>query len=452
MGDEQDSWFKPFGFDPAKFVADAAKTIENTATAVVQEAGAVVQQAGAAISGAVKTVASAAPALGLKPGALAGGSGGEPSSPSSLGGSVGRGGQNNPNDVKGIQRALGISDDGKCGPGTIKAIEDFQRSLGQAKPDGRIDPGGPTSRALAGGAKGGSAAASATAAQNLVAPGSTNAGILETAEVALIAAGEVTGVSGAARKVKAAASGALKNAEQAESIVADDPFAAVIGLGFGAVQGVAPGGFLLGSPKPESKAFELGRGVGLIGGGIAVVAVGGGAEVVGTTLDATGVGAVVGVPVNILGAAAIASGVVSAGAGIVTVGGVLATEGGGAAKGPPTEVDPPKPPEPKAPKPNIALTPEQARQNLIDAVAEQKATAKESQEALEEFIRFRQNRPGSKSGLGDPSKFDPDVLEALQDRASRAQQADEAAIVKLQAARDAAARARGGGGFPPPRR
>ena len=161
MGDEQDSWFKPFGFDPGKFAADALKTVENAATAVVQEAGAVVQKAEAAISGAVKTVASAAPSFGSKP--AAGASGGEASSPSSLGGSVGRGGQNSPNDVKGIQRALGINDDGKCGPATIKAIEDFQRTLGQAKPDGRIDPGGPTSRALAGGGGGGSAAAPAPA-------------------------------------------------------------------------------------------------------------------------------------------------------------------------------------------------------------------------------------------------------------------------------------------------
>ena len=224
---------------------------------------------------------------------------------------------------------------------------------------------------------------------------------------------------------------------------------------------MAPGGFLLPSPKPESKAFELGRGVGLIGGGVAAVAIGGGEEVVGTGLDVTGVGAVVGVPINILGAVTIASGVASAGVGVATVGGVLATGGGGAgAKGPPTEVDPPKPPpEPEIPKANVPLTPEQIQQNLIDAVAKQKATEKAAQEATEEFVRFRALKPNPARGVkGDPSKFDPVVSEALEDQMLRAQRANDEAIIELKAAqqaeRDAAGRAkgqRGGGGFPPPR-
>ena len=74
--------------------------------------------------------------------------------------------------------------------------------------------------------------------------------------------------------------------------------------------------------------------MGLIGGGIAAVAIGGGEEVIGVGLDATGVGAVVGVPVNILGAVTIASGVAAAGVGVATVGGVLATGGGGGEKPP----------------------------------------------------------------------------------------------------------------------
>lgn len=45
MSDENDSWFKPFGFDPGKFAADALKTVENTATAVVQGAKVMVQKA-----------------------------------------------------------------------------------------------------------------------------------------------------------------------------------------------------------------------------------------------------------------------------------------------------------------------------------------------------------------------------------------------------------------------
>jgi hypothetical protein len=63
---------------------------------------------------------------------------------------VGRGGKNAPNDVRAVQTALGIASDGQCGGQTIAAIEAFQRSLGQAKPDGRIDAGGPTEHALTG--------------------------------------------------------------------------------------------------------------------------------------------------------------------------------------------------------------------------------------------------------------------------------------------------------------
>jgi len=123
-------------------------------------------------------------------------------------------------------------------------------------------------------------------------------------------------------------------------------------------------------------------------------------------------------------------------------------------------VDPVSPEaEPSSPKPNAAQTPEQARQNLIDAVAKQKAAEQASREATEEFVRFRANKPNPARGFkGDPSKFDPVVSDALEDEMLRAQQANAEAINDLkaaqQAARDAAGRAkgaRGGGGFPPPR-
>jgi len=350
MSDEHDSWFKDaFGVDldqslnrikdEASAVIDDAK---NKVTQVVQGVQGAVEGAvdgvTSAAAGVVKKVAGAVAPSGSPSAGQGGGSGGGPGT-FPLGGSVGRGGNNAPNDVRAVQAALGIGVDGQCGGQTIAAIETFQRNMGQSKADGRVDVGGGTERALARGMKPSPAPATPdgddsagllgqfpTGAAGLM---STNAGILETAEATLIAAGEVTGVSGAVRQVEAAASGALKTADQAESIVADDPFSAAVGFGFGAVQGVAPGGFLLPSPKPESKAFELGRGVGLIGGGIAAVAIGGGEEVVGTGLDVTGVGAVVGVPVNILGAVTIASGVAAAGVGIATVGGVLATGGGG---------------------------------------------------------------------------------------------------------------------------
>lgn len=86
-------------------------------------------------------------------------------------GSVGRGGRNNPDDVRAIQAALNAKDvadggpnpklvvDGIAGPRTIAAIEKYQtRHLGWA--DGRVDPDGPTIHALNGGGAGGGGLAS----------------------------------------------------------------------------------------------------------------------------------------------------------------------------------------------------------------------------------------------------------------------------------------------------
>ncbi len=72
--------------------------------------------------------------------------------------SVGRGGHNNPEDVKTVQVLLNrhspsptppLAEDGSIGPDTIAAIESVQRSLG-ISPDGRIDPDGKTFAAIAG--------------------------------------------------------------------------------------------------------------------------------------------------------------------------------------------------------------------------------------------------------------------------------------------------------------
>jgi hypothetical protein len=68
---------------------------------------------------------------------------------------VGRGGKNIDEDVRAVQAALnrradaGLKVDGRCGPATIEAIVEFQRALGQSKPDGRVDPKRGTARALA---------------------------------------------------------------------------------------------------------------------------------------------------------------------------------------------------------------------------------------------------------------------------------------------------------------
>ncbi|WP_036287323.1 peptidoglycan-binding domain-containing protein [Methylosinus sp. PW1] len=79
----------------------------------------------------------------------------------SIGGSVGRGGRNRPEDVRTIQSALNgvcpadggpilkLDVDGIVGPITIAAIEKYQnRQLGWS--DGRVDPDGPTIHALNG--------------------------------------------------------------------------------------------------------------------------------------------------------------------------------------------------------------------------------------------------------------------------------------------------------------
>ncbi|HLJ50455.1 MAG TPA: glucosaminidase domain-containing protein [Bryobacteraceae bacterium] len=63
--------------------------------------------------------------------------------------SVGRQGRNHHDDVQLVQDLLNLNPDGLCGPQTIRAIEAYQRNeLGMDKPDGRVDPGGRTFRAL----------------------------------------------------------------------------------------------------------------------------------------------------------------------------------------------------------------------------------------------------------------------------------------------------------------
>jgi peptidoglycan hydrolase-like protein with peptidoglycan-binding domain len=112
---------------------------------------------------AAKTGAKPAPPQpGAKPGAEA--AAGQAAPRAALGGlaisaPVGRGGKNKPEDVSAVQEALnrrakaGLTVDGKMGPATIKAIEEFQKSLNQFKPDGIIQPGRGTARALAGNGK-----------------------------------------------------------------------------------------------------------------------------------------------------------------------------------------------------------------------------------------------------------------------------------------------------------
>ena len=75
--------------------------------------------------------------------------------PFELSAAVGRGGKNLEEDVQAVQAALnrragaGLNVDGRCDADTIDAIVEFQRALGQSKPDGRVDPRRGTARALA---------------------------------------------------------------------------------------------------------------------------------------------------------------------------------------------------------------------------------------------------------------------------------------------------------------
>jgi len=71
----------------------------------------------------------------------------------SISGSVGQGGVNKPDDVATIQTLLNgvlpskLKVDKQCGPRTIQAIRDFQKSFLSAS-DGRVDPGGTTWKKL----------------------------------------------------------------------------------------------------------------------------------------------------------------------------------------------------------------------------------------------------------------------------------------------------------------
>lgn len=73
-----------------------------------------------------------------------------------IGASVGRGGKNKPEDVMAVQAALnerakaGLDPDGKLGGKTIQAIKDFQKGLGMPYPDGLVEPGNLTEKALNG--------------------------------------------------------------------------------------------------------------------------------------------------------------------------------------------------------------------------------------------------------------------------------------------------------------
>jgi RHS repeat-associated protein len=95
------------------------------------------------------------------------------------------------------------------------------------------------------------------------------------------------------------------------------------GAAAGGLSGLIPGGFLIAPVGQEtgmlnrpSRAFQAGYGAGEIATGVVEAVAGAGGEVGGVVLDATGVGALVGVPVNIASAAVIVQGAGNVTAGI----------------------------------------------------------------------------------------------------------------------------------------
>ena len=172
MSDEQNSWLKStLGIDVGAVVDKVKDTasavveqVENKVVTVAKEVEGAVQGGVAAVEGAIGAVSKAAGGIvqkvdsALSPsnasvsgpqGATSGGTGSFP-----LHGSVGQRGKNGSGDVRAVQTALGLTASGQCDVQTIAAIKEFQRNMGRAKADGRVDPGGPTEKALANGGGG----------------------------------------------------------------------------------------------------------------------------------------------------------------------------------------------------------------------------------------------------------------------------------------------------------
>lgn len=93
---------------------------------------------------------------------------------------------------------------------------------------------------------------------------------------------------------------------------------AISGLIYGSMQALTPGGFAAPSPMPQSQAFEFFRGAGEFATGVVQVIGGVTGEAIGLTADATILGALVGVPINVASAAIAANGATAAAAGLWT--------------------------------------------------------------------------------------------------------------------------------------
>lgn len=126
-----------------------------------------------------------------------------------------------------------------------------------------------------------------------------------------------------------------------DAVVSSTPVQMGLGIAYGTVQALAPGGFIAPSPAPSSRPFEFGRGagetatgvvqivtgVGMLGGGGTAAAAGavGAPATGGGSLLVTGGGLAVAAE----GLAAIAQGASNAAAGIITLSHAMSMQGGG---------------------------------------------------------------------------------------------------------------------------
>lgn len=91
------------------------------------------------------------------------------------------------------------------------------------------------------------------------------------------------------------------------------------GLVQGVGQSILPLGWTLPSANPKDKDYETGRGIGQMLGGLGEAFIGAEGEVVGGLFDLTGIGAAVGIPINIASTGLIANGLAGMLAGGMTI-------------------------------------------------------------------------------------------------------------------------------------
>jgi len=244
-----------------------AGTVQQGAASLANQGAAVVTNVAKKVQAAVSPPTAKPKPAAPKPKSAAPGPDQDGATSSTMGGSVGRGGKNNTADVKAVQKALGLADDGKCGPKTIGAIEAFQKKQGRGKADGRIDPGGPTAKALFGGAKAAPVPAPAPAPPPDAKPANgEDDGILsklkkgasDLADDAKKLGGKVIkGVEEAVDDVKKLGAKAIKAAEDAKGGAGLLPKGAAAS-NLGALSSLVPADLKFHGEFPERKLYEFG--------------------------------------------------------------------------------------------------------------------------------------------------------------------------------------------------